>query len=209
MSVQCCVCTCVPRAGLCTCEGRGAALRGVGVGRRASTRTGPPRVKRRPAAGSSPPRPRGRADALTRPTAPWAHRRVPGGRSDQRPADAQRAPQAVPRTEAAGPSGEPGALGCPDAGSTLPAAAPRPRSGHARPVPKEEARYRCGRAGGGVGTTRQTRGSPADMSICLVPGLLTQGRNRELSSNLDLGSTTGRELEVGLTGPSLPAVSQG
>lgn len=68
-------------------------------------RKGPPRVKRRPAADSSPPRPRGRADALTRPTAPWAHRRVPGGRSDQRPADAQRAPQAVPRTEAAGPSG--------------------------------------------------------------------------------------------------------
>lgn len=33
----------------------------------------PLRVKRRPAAGSSPPRPRGQADALTRPTAPWAH----------------------------------------------------------------------------------------------------------------------------------------
>ncbi|KAM7327129.1 hypothetical protein ACRRTK_013496 [Alexandromys fortis] len=41
--------------------------------RTAGTRTGPPRVKRRPAAGSSPSRPRGQADALTRPTAPWAH----------------------------------------------------------------------------------------------------------------------------------------
>lgn len=107
--------------------------------------------------------------------------------------------------------GEPRAPGCPDAGSTLPAAAPRPRSGHAHPVPKEEARYRCGRAGGGVSTTRQTRGSPADMAICLVPDAWTidSGSVRgagEPSSSLDLGSTTGKRLEVGLTGPSFPAV---
>lgn len=67
----------------------------------------PPRVKRRPAAGSSPPRPRGRTDALTRPTAPWAHRRVPGGLSDRRPATRGCSTRATscPRTEAAGPSG--------------------------------------------------------------------------------------------------------
>lgn len=53
-----------------------ARAQGVGLcgaGRTAGTRTGPPRVKRRPAAGSSPSRPRGQANALTRPTAPWAH----------------------------------------------------------------------------------------------------------------------------------------
>lgn len=105
--------------------------------------------------------------------------------------------------------GESGAPDCPDAGSTLPAAAPRPRSGHARPVPKEEARYRCGRAGGGVSTTRQTLVVAQRIwpfVWCLTPGLLTQGQYGEPSSSLDLGSTTGKGLEVGLTGPSFPAV---
>lgn len=134
----------------CTCS-RPVHVRGawgcVGAGRTASTLTGPPRVKRRPAAGSSPPQPRGHAEALTRPTAPWAHGGVPGGRSDQQSADAQRVPQAVPAQRLPGRRGAraPGAPGCPDAGATLPATARRPRGGHARPAPEEEARYRCGR----------------------------------------------------------------
>lgn len=89
---------------------RRAAWGGVGrrgAGRTASTRTGPPRVKHRPASGSSPPGPRGRADALTRPTAPWAHRRVPGDCSDQRPATRGCSTRArsCRLTGAAGPSG--------------------------------------------------------------------------------------------------------
>lgn len=59
VSVQCCVCACVPRAGLCTCEGRGAAWSSAG-------RLAPPRAPRGLSAAQppAPPRP-GRAAALT------------------------------------------------------------------------------------------------------------------------------------------------
>lgn len=205
VSVQYCVCPCVPRAGLCTCAVGGVGRRGAG--RTASTRMGPPRVKRRPASGSSPPGPRGRADALTRPTAPWAHRRVPGGRSDRRPADAQRVPQAVAAQRLPSRRGA-RSTRLPRCGRHSACCCSSPTQWTCSPCTEGRSKVQMWPGWWWVGTTRQTRGSPVGMGICLVPDAWTQGQHGELSSNLDLESTSRKGLEVGLTGPSLPAASQ-
>lgn len=124
------------------------------------------------------------ADALPRPGGgPWADSGSLTTGATPRPADAPRALRAAPapppgRRVARGAPRPPGP-GCTDAGATLPAAARRPRGGHARPEPKEEARYevRQGRRCGAIGDV--------PWGLCLMPGFWASHSSRKTSDPTD------------------------